>query len=95
MRVLRDKSRFGVQLVQTDENTYAVIVDGNAEFTSRVLAAAEIAFDEALEPRTTATRELRAREQAHFAARAVQADAARQKAAKATRSGGKGGKGGV
>jgi hypothetical protein len=95
MVIIHDKTRFGVVLRQSDAGDYEVAVDDQLIFTSRVLAAAEIAFDEALEPRTARTRELRAKEQAHHAANAMQSEAARSKAAKATRSGGKGGKGGV
>lgn len=95
MRVLREKPRYGVTLLIDGEGLFRVVVDGQQIFTSRVQAAAEIAFDEAVEPRARSTRDLRAREQAHFAAQAIAASAAKQKATAARRSGGKGGKGGV
>jgi hypothetical protein len=94
-QIVKAKPRHGVVLELDGDGIYHVAVDGEVTYSSRVLAAAEIAYEDALEPRTRPARELRAKEQAHFAATAIAADAARQKAAAAKRSGGKGGKGGV
>jgi len=94
-QTVKGRPRYGVVLELDRDGTYHVLVDGEVTFSSRVLAAAEIAYDDALEPRSRQARELRAKEKAYFAAQAVATEAARKKAAAAKRSGGKGGRGGV
>jgi uncharacterized protein YfaP (DUF2135 family) len=91
--IIKAKLRYGVSLDVGDDGVYNVRVDDAIVFSSRVRAAAEIEFDGAVETRSAGTREARSREQAHFAAQSVLAEAARQKSAarQAGRLRGKGG----
>ena len=92
-QVIMEKPRYGLTLELNDAGKYRVIVDGEVAFESKVLAAAELEFDEFVEERSAAARDARSRELADFAARGVLAEAHHAKAAgrNAGRYRGKGG----
>jgi hypothetical protein len=92
-QVIREKARYRLRLSLRDDGVYSVEADDTVVFTSRVRSAAEIEFDEAVEARSQAARDARAREQADFAVRGVLAKAAQAKstARSAGRERGKGG----
>lgn len=91
--VIREKTRYGVRLEKREDGAYEVLVDGEVTFQSKVLAAAQVEFDEVIETRSEVAREARSRESADFAIRGVIARGNQAKAAarNAGRSRGKGG----
>jgi hypothetical protein len=92
-QVITAKHKYGLVLELDDAGKYRVIVDGEVAFESKVLAAAQVEFDDFIAERSAATRDARSRELADFAARGVLAKANQAKAAarNAGRSRGKGG----
>lgn len=84
-----------VWLLKEPDDHFTVVVDGEEVLRTTVLSAAEIYFNEAVEDRLAATRELRARERAHYDLQAVRSDSFARRAASARKTGGKGGRGGV
>ncbi|GIJ50690.1 hypothetical protein Val02_75760 [Virgisporangium aliadipatigenens] len=94
MTTLRVKPKVGLSLIEED-GQYHVVHDGAIVCTTRVLAAAEVEYDELLARLTAASRELRARENAHYNLQAVRSDSFGRRAAKARKTGGRGGRGGV
>jgi hypothetical protein len=91
--VIREKTRYDLRLERDGHGVYRVVADGGVISTSRVLAAAEIEFDDAVAERSAAAREARARELADFQATGVlrSARAAKEASRNAGRSRGKGG----
>jgi len=94
MNVLRAKPKIGLSLVEQD-GQYNVVHAGEIVCSTRVLAAAEVEYDDLLARLTAGSRELRARENAHYTMQAVRSDAFDRRAAKARKTGGRGGRGGV
>jgi hypothetical protein len=92
-QVVVEKRKYGLVLELNEDGRYRVLVDGAVIFESKVLAAAQVEFDEVLAQRSAAARDARGRELADFAARGVLAKANQAKAASrnAGRSRGKGG----
>jgi hypothetical protein len=76
-----EKPRHGLLLELGDDGVYRVLVKGEVKFESKVLAAAQIDYDERAAEFSVAAREARGREAADFAIRGVMA---RANAAKAT-----------
>jgi hypothetical protein len=92
--VLRTRPKIDVSLVEED-GRYHVVHAGETVCSTRVLAAAEVEYDDLVERLTAGSRELRARENAHYNMQAVRSDSFDRRAAKARKTGGRGGRGGV
>lgn len=92
VRSTRDNT---VQLVVESGGRYVVTVSGKSIFSSRVLTAAEIYYNEEVDKQRAAGRALLRREKAEFDARALEFEAWQSKSSRARFKGGKGGKGGV
>jgi hypothetical protein len=92
-QVISEKPRHGLLLERGDDGVYRVRVGGEVKFESKVLAAAQIDYDERAHEFSAAAREARGREAADFAIRGVMARANLAKAAarNAGRYRGKGG----
>ena len=92
-RIIGAKPRYGLLLELGDDGIYRVMADGETRFESKVLAAAQIEYDEVVTEMTAAIRDARSRELADFAARGVlaRANQAKSAARNAGRSRGKGG----
>lgn len=93
-KTVRSKPKVSLSLEEED-GQYCVVHAGDVVYSTRVLAAAEVEYDELMEKLTVASRELRAREAAHFNMQAVRSDAFDRRAAKSRKGGGRGGRGGI
>lgn len=78
-----------------DDNRYHVIVDNEIVYSTKVLAAAEVYYEEQREARSEQARARLAAERAHYDMQAVRSDAFARRAANARKKGGRGGRGGV
>lgn len=81
--------------IEEEGGQYLLVHAGTVVHSTRVLAAAEVKYDELLEQLTAASRETRARENAHFSMQAVRSEAFERRAARSRKQGGRGGRGGV
>jgi hypothetical protein len=84
-----------VRLIRDSTGLYGVTSAGVVIFESRVLAAAEIYYDEEVEKHRSPQRRSLAQERAHFDAQALHSESSARRRAKALYKGGKGGRGGV
>lgn len=92
-QVISEKPRYELLLELCDDSIYRVVVGDEVKFESKVLAAAQVEYDELAEEFSASAREARSREAADFAVRGVMARANQAKAAarNAGRYRGKGG----
>lgn len=94
MRVIREHTRSGVQLVQLDDGKFAVIAGDQVLVETSVESLADLTYEDAVSERDPA-KEIRARERAHYDMQAMRSESFARRAANARKTGGKGGRGGV
>src|SRR4051812_43773593 len=77
------------------DGRYHLVHAGDVIFSSRVLAAVEVEYEDLKETLTATARELRAKERAHYDMQGVRSDSYVRRSANARKKGGRGGRGGV